>query len=249
MSQAEGDLFHPTLATRYDASLKASPEQRQKAISEVMRAAQLPRRGTSGAANAFVVIIGSEFGTESTPDRPHYHPATMGHQGWDTLWQLRIGEPNPHFDQDWDRLRRNTTLWRNLHSWLPVAFGNTHQAHSMFAWANLSVTSGGVDKGTADSHWIGMNESVSRLIDATLARVVVSTNEATRVAMDRWFGRARADLVGNVTDVAVWRLKRDSRPAVLGAKLGHPSRLGPGNSKTAFCRRLHDLILAANNDI
>ena len=91
-------LFDTDIKKRYTASRSATTSMRDAVIERVMATAGLPRLGTSGAANAYLLFVGSEFGSESTSARPHYSPATMGEAGWDSLWRLRVGEVNPHFD-------------------------------------------------------------------------------------------------------------------------------------------------------
>lgn len=228
-------LFSDDLAQRYAASVAASPALRDRVIHEVMRKADLPRLGTSGAANAYVLIVGSEFGISR--DRPVYSEDTMGRDGWRDLWQLRIGEPNPHLDPRWSKYRHVTHLWHRLFSWLPEALGATEMAHAMFAWANLSVTAGNEELGTVSTHRQGMDRHVAPLIEASGARVIVATNNPTRDEIDRWARDLGADRVA-IADMDAWRLVVAGR-RVIAAKVGHPSR---GVSRATFIRRLRALI-------
>lgn len=228
-------LFSDDLAQRYAASVAVSPALRDSVVQEVMRQADLPRLGTSGAANAYVLIVGSEFGISR--GRRVYSEDAMGREGWRDLWQLRIGEPNPHFDSRWSEYRLATHLWNRLFSWLPEALGAREMAHAMFAWANLSVTAGNEELGTVSTHGEGMDRHVAPLIEASGARVVVATNNPTRDQIDRWARDLGADRVA-IADMDAWRVVVAGR-RVIAAKVGHPSR---GVSRAALSRRLRALV-------
>jgi hypothetical protein len=227
---------------RYQASVNVAPAEAAVTAQLVMKRAGLPRLGTSGAANAYLVLIGSEFGTQSTKTRPQYALATMGHRGWTDLWKLRVGRPNPHFDPRWESLRANARLWKRLFDWLPGALGGVDIGHSMFAWANLSVTEGGKELGTSASHSVGMREHVVPFIEASCARVVVATNERTRIELDRWAALRRATHV-RVADINAWLVNIEGR-RVLAAKVGHASQ---GVSKMQFVQRVRALVAKAED--
>lgn len=237
MGSTDSGLFNDNLRNRHAASAAAPQELRDEVARGVMSKARMPRLGTSGAANAFIVMVGSEFGMSGK--RRVYSPAAMGKAGWQSLWRLRVGEPNAHFDPRWTEFRLATTLWSRLYTWLPVAVGDEQLALSMFAWANLSVTSGNSELGTPASHARGMDAHVAPFIEASGARVVVATSDPTREQIDRWARGLGAD-ASSVGDMAVWHVRVGERD-VVAAKVGHPSR---GVSRADFIRRLSALIEA-----
>lgn len=233
-------LFASCLVERYEASLACDEVTRGDVVNSVMTRCGLPRVGTSGAANAYVVIVGSQFGGTDADDTPHYSPASMGNNVFNDLWRLRVGEPNPHFDPEWSPLRNNTTLWKRLFTWLPEALGTPSQSHAMFAWANLSVTKGGSAHGTPSTHRHGMTHHVGPLIEASGARVVLATNEPTRIAVDEWAERLGAQR-RQISDVAAWIVPVAGHTVVAG-KAGHPSR---GTSRADWVRRLRTFVTSA----
>lgn len=230
-------LFADDLAQRYAASAAAPPAVRDALVREVMRTADPPRLGTSGAANAYIVIVGSEFGISR--GRRVYSEEAMGSEGWRDLWRLRVGEPNPHFEERWTEFRLVTHSWNRLFAWLPEALGATEMAHASFAWANLSVTGGNDELGTSRTHREGMDRHVAPLIEACGARVVVATNNPTREQIDRWALDRGAERVA-IGEMEAWRVTVAGRQ-VVAAKVGHPSR---GVSRSAFGSRLRALVAA-----
>lgn len=240
MTGTNDPLFSDRLMERYQASIVATSEQRELVTTRVMKAAGLPRLGTSGAANCYLLLVGSEFGAVSTPSSPRYSRETMGAEGWDELWRLRVGEPNPHFDPKWTSLRNTTRMWERLHDWLPAVFDDAAVAYALFGWANLSVTAGGTDLGTKSSHHDGMRQYVAPLINASGARVVVAANDRVKAQMDRWATEAGGS-VARFNDIQGWRVNIGHR-VVLAAKVGHPSlRI----SRAEYVRQLRILISAA----
>ena len=234
-------VFSGSLSDRFAASIGADEATRGRLAAEVEGQIGSPRLGTSGAANAYVILIGSEFGGEDSPGRPHYSERTMGRDGWTGLWQLRIGEPNPHFDPRWSSLRETTVLWKRLYDWLPDAFGDARVAHSMFAWANLAVTKGGEHSGTAEDYRAGMTRHVAKLIVASRARIVVTTNQKTEEHARGWAIAQKAMAV-TIGDMEAWQVGLPYGTVLL-AKVGHPSR---GVSRADFIRRMRTLLARAS---
>jgi hypothetical protein len=66
------DLFSPFLRVRLEASRRVSQPLAAEVVRKDEKAAGLPRPGTSGAANAFLILVGSEFGVAIPSDRPGY---------------------------------------------------------------------------------------------------------------------------------------------------------------------------------
>lgn len=239
------ELFSEDLSLRYKASVRATPDERRAIIKAVEHKAGLPRLGTSGAANAYVIFVGSEFGALGSNSKPVYSPNAMGVEGWKSLWDLGVGEPNPHFDQQWCQFRENTTLWKRLYAWLPEALdADPALAHVMFCWANLSVTEGGRELGTSTSHAEGMNRHVGPLIEACHAKIVVATNEPARIQTDRW-ARAHDGIQLLLAGSGAWDVPLNGH-RVLVAKVGHPSR---GISRAAFTSHLQALVKTAQGGL
>jgi len=239
----EPDLFNSAISDRYIASRTSAEPDRCRLAADIASRIGSPRLGTSGAANAYVIFIGSEFGTNDSIDRPHYSLRTMGEEGWSDLWRLRIGEPNPHFDARWSSLRETTCLWKRLHDWLPDAFDSEQVAHASFAWANLAITAGGSSLGTRGQYREGMRNHVVPLILAARARIVVATNEATAQQTRSWLSDLNAQplQVGSLSAYRVTGLHGE----LLVAKLGHPSR---GTSRHEFVGNLRSLLSIAEQD-
>jgi hypothetical protein len=238
---SEPDLYSPFLRARFEASLGASQGLRSEVIRRVEEAAGLPRPGTSGAANAFVILVGSEFGVAVPSDRPGYHDV----DGAADLWNLRVGQPNPHFDAKWDAARRETRLWHRLHPWLIDAFdGDQAIAHSMFCWANLSVTTGGGDLGTEGSHRRGMAQHVGPLAEASHCRILATTDLPTQRAVGEWAlvrDASRMVVPLSAEELEVLVVPSGAAPILVG-RVGHPSR---GVSRVAFVERLQALLRLA----
>jgi hypothetical protein len=205
-----------------------------------MGKAKLPRLGTSGSANAYVVFLGSEFGTQSTPQRPQYSELNMGARDWLQLWRLRVGEPNAHFDERWATYRINAALWRNLFVWLPDAFSDARLAHSMFAWLNLAVTEGGPHVAPQWELDAGMREYAAPFVEASGAKCVLASNKRTGLALDRWAHQAGGTRT-TIDDMEAWRFAAGPRRLV-AATIGHPSR---GTTRTDFTRRLRAAVSSA----
>ena len=164
----------------------------------------------------------------------------MGAEGWNDLWRLRVGEPNPHFDRRWTGLKNTTRMWERLYDWLPAVFDDAAMAYAMFGWANLTVTAGGSELGTKSSHQLGMQQHVAPLINESGARVVVAANDRVKVQMDRWATQAGGS-IARFDDIEGWRVNIGSR-VVVAAKVGHPSlRI----SRMEYVRQLRILISAA----
>ena len=238
------DLVSPLLQPRAAASRRASITQRETMIASVHETAGLPRPGTSGAANAYLLLVGSEFGNKAfASGQPTYSDAATE---WPDLWRLRVGAANPHFDACWQTDRVATTLWHRLYRWLPEALNEPPSiAHSMFCWANLSVTTGGSDLGTRASHWAGMQHHVGPLIGASHCRIVGATNNPTMEAVFRWAhlqGASIATEQAGDEELEVLCVPSPSGPTLV-AKVGHPSR---GVSRTTFVERVSALCRRAS---
>lgn len=242
-------LFSPFLRQRFEASVRCPEPVKASVVRAIETAAGLPRPGTSGAANAFLILIGSEFGRVIPSHRPGYHESL----GSAANWSLRIGQPNAHFDEKWTPARQATRLWDRLYRWLPEAFeGPQSVAHSMFCWANLSVTAGDDDHGTAASHRQGMEEHLGPLAAAACTRVLAATNAPTVRAATEWAIKRDATqtvielpaedrLALPAEDLVVLEMPTSQAP-VLVARVGHPSR---GVKRADFERRIRALLRRA----
>lgn len=237
MVQTNDRLVSDHLSERFEASVAASTQERERLVTSVMRGAGLAdgRQGTSGAANAYLLFVSNEFGNAP----PNWSAGDIDEEGWNDLWRLRVGERNPHFSLERALFRSNRRLWINLYEQLPKIFGDAERAYAMCAWSNLAE-----GRATTLSISTGM-APVAQLIQESGARVVVAVKKEVWPYVKRWAKQANgSDLV--VDDMIDAQLVPvNSRMVVAAYVGGHPSHWNQFMSSADFVRRVRALIAVA----